>query len=135
METSRAASLPAIRKALRPAALVLLDATDNPRRAREILSEAVERLGGYHVAVYTEGTDVELELTVREGGSLLLLGPMTRPQWEGFFQAAMRWVQSRRPTLPLGEKTPARYEEAAEYDGLARTWARGAARRTKTGVN
>jgi len=86
VDLSSARSETGIRKALRGADVALLDATADPRQAMETFTQAVVKLGEHSVAVYTEVMHAWLELSVRTRGVLLLLGPMTGAQWEGFFE-------------------------------------------------
>lgn len=86
LESSSARSSSGIRRALRDAELVLLDATDKPERAIAAFQLSAARLGGYSVAVYTEVRHDWLELFVRRHGALLLLGPLDGQQWEEVFE-------------------------------------------------
>ena len=70
---------------LRYARTVLVDATDDPARAREVFLQAVVRLGAGAVAMYTETAHDAMEVFVRMRGSLFLLGPLFDEQWEEYF--------------------------------------------------
>lgn len=74
-----------IRRSLRGADRVLVDASDDHAQAIELFSQSVSGLGARHVAVYTEKMHEGLELFVRTQGAWLLLGPLDNWQWEEFF--------------------------------------------------
>ncbi len=76
----------AIEMALSNAAVIVADATTEGDLAMDVLEIACERLGRQQVAVYTEKLRNELEIQVRLRGSLLLAGPMSPMEWEGFFE-------------------------------------------------
>jgi hypothetical protein len=85
---SFARSLPEIRGAMEKAGAVVVDATDDDAQATEAFSQAASRLGTAAAAVYTERMHEGLELFVRLRGALLLLGPLSEGEWEGFFAGA-----------------------------------------------
>jgi hypothetical protein len=70
---------------LRYARMALVDATEDPARARAVFLRAVARLGAGAVAMYAETTRDALEVFVRMRGSLFLLGPLFDEQWEEYF--------------------------------------------------
>jgi len=78
-------SLPEIRKLLRRAGAVMIDATADDAQAIDAYLQSVMRLGADAVAVYTENMHDGLELFVRRHGSLVLLGPLFGEQWTDFF--------------------------------------------------
>jgi hypothetical protein len=82
-------SLAEVREALGEARTVLVDAAGDPVWTADAFLAAVGRLGASCVAVYVEETREGLELLVRQHGALLLLGPLSRAQWRGFFQKAL----------------------------------------------
>ena len=136
IEWSWAKSLPGIRRALRRADVVLLDATDDPKQAAETFSEALSRLDAHSVAVYTEHMHEWLELFVRVRGALLLLGPMHSEQWDGFFEGVLRSIETRRRGSAASppEKQPARAGEPGLREPASGTRV-SAAVRPRTGVN
>ena len=83
-------SSPEVREALSGARTVVVDAAGNPTHTADAFLQAVGRLGARCVAVYAEESREELELLVRKHGALLLLGPLSRAQWRGFFQKALK---------------------------------------------
>lgn len=95
----------AIEMALSNAAVVIVDATSDGDLALDVLEIANERLGRQHVSVYTEKRRDDLEIQVRLRGSLLLAGPMSPAEWEGFFEplvgAATR-VTAKEPVASAG---------------------------------
>ena len=136
LETSLARSLPGIRKALRNADVALLDATADPSRAWEAFSQAVARLGACSVAVYTETMHAWLELAVRIRGVLLLLGPLSSGQWEGFFERMLQSSRRLRTAGFVAQRPPraARPEDSGLREQPARTQLPAGFRRPKTGV-
>jgi hypothetical protein len=90
-------SFPDMRRALRRADLVLVDATHDYPQAIDAFSQALAQLGSKATTVYTERMHEGLELFVRLHGSLLLFGPLGDAEWEGFFDAALRGSE-RRPS-------------------------------------
>jgi len=94
-----AKSLPEIRAVLRSAAISILDATDEPVLAMDVLNLATGESVAGCVTVYTEKMLEGLELFVRSRSALLLLGPMEDPEWEDLFQATRReTVRSSKQT-------------------------------------
>ena len=81
-----------VRARLRSASAAVVDATEDPARAREVFVRAVARLGANAVVMYTERMHDALELFVRRRGSLFLLGPLFHEQWEESFQ---RWLKTK----------------------------------------
>ena len=86
-----------IGSALTRARAAIIDATEHPGRAMDALQQASDRIAAERVAVYTERPDEGVELFVRLRGVLLLLGPMSRVEWEGFFQPLRDWRTAPRP--------------------------------------
>ncbi len=85
-----------VREALGGARAVVVDADGDPARTTDAFLQAVGQLGACCVAVYAEETQEELELLVRQHGALLLLGPLSGAQWQGFFQKALKPGGSKR---------------------------------------
>ena len=97
-------SAPAINAALTEASAVIIDATEHPDRAMDVLQHALLRVERNRLAVYTERTHEGLEIFVRVRGVPLLLGPMSQVEWEGFFRLlspsdAVHKHAPRRPVL------------------------------------
>jgi hypothetical protein len=90
-------SLPGIRRALRGADLVLVDATDDYPQAIDAFSQALSQLGAGATTVYTERMHDDLELFVRLHGSLLLFGPLGGAEWESFFDSSPRGRGTKGP--------------------------------------
>ena len=83
-------SSPEVREALGGARAVVVDDAGDPARAKDAFLQAVGQLGACCVAVYAEETREGFEFLVRQHGALLLLGPLSRAQWRGFFQKALK---------------------------------------------
>ena len=65
---------------------MIIDATDSPRPAMVALGVCLEELSPDRIAVYTEQMHSGLEILVRSRGVALLLGPMSRLEWEAFLR-------------------------------------------------
>ncbi len=74
-----------IRSAVDRATLVVVDATEDYAQAVDAFALALGGRGAAKVVVYTERMHEGLELFVRRQGALLLFGPLSAAQWEGFF--------------------------------------------------
>ena len=111
-EVSFAKFPPEVLEAIRNAAVVLLDGTQDPHQAAVAFSQAVDQLGPRSVAVYTERVYQWLEMFIRIRGALLLLGPMGETQWDEFFRSTLRsggrtrglepvraWPGAQHPTI------------------------------------
>ena len=83
-------SVNSIRADLRGAAVVVVDATEDPARAVAAVEAATSAAQTPVVAVYSETMHEGLELSVRSRGALLLPGPVDAGQWEGVFEAGRR---------------------------------------------
>jgi hypothetical protein len=131
---SFANSLQEIRETLGGAEIALLDATVDPSRTMKAFSEAVTRIGAYSVAVYTERMHQWLELAVRVRGALLLLGPLGKDEWEGFFQRML--PPGRQGPTPAERQVcrPARPEDIEPVEQPIRNQLSAGRRRPKTGV-
>ena len=75
-----------VNDALSNAGYSLIDATERPARAMDLLEYVLPRVGRERLAVYTERVYEGLEIFVRVRGVLLLLGPMTPTEWSGLFR-------------------------------------------------
>ncbi len=75
-----------VNAALSNAGFALIDATERPARAMDLLEYMLPQLGREGLAVYTERVYEGLEVFVRVRGALLLLGPMEPAEWSGLFQ-------------------------------------------------
>ena len=91
-QSSRADSPSELREVFRHTAISVIDATSDPDRAVAALELAAEMPDRHCPAVYTEKVHEGLELSVRSRGALLLLGPLSQPDWEGLFEAAWQSV-------------------------------------------
>ncbi len=87
-----------IRRSLRSADMVLVDASDDHAQAIELFSQSIARLGARRVAVYTEKMHEGLELFVRTQGAWLLFGPLGSGQWEELFISMLPTVR-QKPVL------------------------------------
>ena len=94
--------------AMDSAAVAIVDGTEQPDLAVDVLEIAVDRLGRERAAAYTERTNNDLEIQVRVRGSLFLPGPMSSIEWEGFFEPirtaalAGRWAATEVGTDNAG---------------------------------
>jgi hypothetical protein len=93
-----------IRRSLRGADMVLVDASDDHAQAIELFAQSVAGLGPRRVAVYTERMHEGLELFVRTQGAWLLLGPLNNRQWEEFFSSMLPPAQAE----PMYRPSPRR---------------------------
>jgi hypothetical protein len=82
--TSR--GIDAVREPVKGASMVVIDATEHPDMAGGALPRVLKMVPIRQAAVYTERTNHGLEIFVRMRGVMFLLGPMTRLEWEAFFQ-------------------------------------------------
>jgi len=94
-----------IDSAMADAALTIIDVAENPGRAIDALQIAAARLGHDNVVVYTERTNDALEVVVRVRGSKLLLGPMSKLEWESFFKHLDRYHVAMAK-FPAAKSTP-----------------------------
>lgn len=88
-----------VRNATRAAATIVIDATVCPREAMLVLQHTLTTLPSEIIAVYTEKVHNGLELFVRVRGVMLLLGPMSLSEWDGFFAKRLSTVMRR--TIPF----------------------------------
>jgi hypothetical protein len=135
--TSSYATGPAgIRNTLRTADLALLDATFDAAQMMPAFAQAVAKLGAAHVAVYTETMHEWLELAVRIRGVLLLFGPLSGEQWEGFFEKmlpANRRLYSAGFVMPRADARASTGSETRPHEHSGKRAPAGF-RRPKTGV-
>ena len=75
-----------VNAALSNAFFALIDATERPARAMDLLEYILPQVGRERMAVYTERVYKGLEIFVRVRGVLLLLGPMEPTEWPGLFR-------------------------------------------------
>jgi hypothetical protein len=136
LAVSYAKSLLGIRRALGNADVALLDATAHPRQTMEAFSQAIARIGPNAMAVYTERMHEWLELAVRIRGVMLLLGPLSGPQWEGFFERMLPSVQRPLAERFASQKTrkPAGMENGGLAERSVENHFSAGLRRPKTGV-
>jgi hypothetical protein len=83
---SFARSLPEIRRRMRRADTVIVDASEDEALASDAFLQAILVMGSGATAVYTERTAEEMERFVRRFGAPFLLGPMSLAEWEAYFQ-------------------------------------------------
>jgi hypothetical protein len=107
-------SPPEIRTLLRYAGTALVDATEDPARARDAFVRAAARLGANAVAMYTETIHDSLELFVRLRGSLFLLGPLYDEQWEEYFQRLLR-IKKAALVSPIPAQQRPRFSYSVDY--------------------
>lgn len=86
--------------------VALFDATESPGRAMDALQRGLEMTDAGAMAVYTEVMHEGLELFVRVRGTLLLLGPQSLTEWDGFFQGMLEMIH--RHGLPGRDLTKAK---------------------------
>ena len=83
-----------VRSAVRNAAMVIVDATDQPGAAMGAVESAIAHTSPTNIVVYTEQVHAGLELFTRVRGVALIVGPMSRPEWDA-------WLESlQQATLP-----------------------------------
>lgn len=90
VETSFERSLPEIRRLLRNAGAVVIDASEDPSQAADAFLQAVTQLGANAVTMYTEKMHDDLEMFVRMRGSLFILGPLFEQPWDELFERSLR---------------------------------------------
>jgi hypothetical protein len=86
MRISFERSLTGIRRQIRGADFVLVDATTDVAQASDAHLQICRALGPDSMAVYTEVVHDGLEMLVRRLGVILLLGPMSVSEWNDFFE-------------------------------------------------
>jgi hypothetical protein len=74
-------SLHVIREAVDHAVAAVIDATDHPDEAMEILQDSLEQAEPGKLVVYTEVLHDGLEMFVRTRGAPFWLGPMRQAEW------------------------------------------------------
>lgn len=83
-----------IRAAVQNAAMVIVDATEQPGAAMAAVESAIAHTSPTNIVVYTEQVHAGLELFTRVRGVALVVGPMSRPEWDA-------WLESlQQATLP-----------------------------------
>ena len=93
-----------VNDALSNAGYSLIDATERPARAMDLLEYVLPRVGRERLAVYTERVYEGLEIFVRVRGVLLLLGPMTPTEWSGLFRPLRK--EPLRAVAPIAAGSP-----------------------------
>jgi hypothetical protein len=138
LETSLAWSPDDLRVLLRHAGIVVVDATENPGRAREVFLRAVSHLGANAVVMYTETMHDALEVFVRLRGSLFVLGPLFDEQWEEYFSRLLRTEQVA-PIAPITARQRPRFARSLDRAERQRAWLinrfRGSLDRPMTDMN
>jgi len=100
VKTASVRAADAVRRTLRDADMVLVDATDDDVQAIDVFTHGVASLGPTRAAVYTERMHEGLEYFVRAQGALLLLGPLSDGQWKDYFRTAL---DTQRPEQRWGK--------------------------------
>jgi hypothetical protein len=85
-QISFARSLPEIRRRMRRADTIIVDASDDAALASDAFLQSILVVGADATAMYTERTATEVERLVRRLGAPFLLGPMSPAEWEAYFQ-------------------------------------------------
>jgi hypothetical protein len=85
-QISFARSLPEIRRRMRRASTVIVDASDDPALASDAFLQAILVMGPNATAMYAERSEEEVERLVRCCGAPFFLGPMNFSEWEAYFQ-------------------------------------------------
>lgn len=75
-----------VARALGDAVVAIIDATPRPGEAMAALERCLRSLSARQTAVYTEQMHHGLELFSRVRGVQLLMGPMSPPEWDAFFE-------------------------------------------------
>ena len=117
LDFSSAQSLLEIRKVSHHGTFVLIDAVEDPKRARLVTLQVTTLPETPVVAVYTEAADEGLELFVRTRGGLLLLGPMSNAFWEGVFEGVLQF-DTRKPRRGLVKQRRAGKEAERAATGV-----------------
>jgi hypothetical protein len=78
-------SLAGIRRQIRNADFVLIDATDDPALASDAFFQIYKTLGPRAMTMYTDIVHEGLEMLVRRLGVTMLLGPMSVLEWDDLF--------------------------------------------------
>jgi hypothetical protein len=86
--------LPEIRTVLERADVALIDATEDPAQACDAFSQAAGQLGVAATGMYSERMPDGLEVFVRSRGALMLLGPLSDAEWDGFLEGAVQGSRS-----------------------------------------
>jgi hypothetical protein len=85
-QISFARSLPEIRRRMRQADTVIVDASSDPALASDAFLQAIVVMGPDATAMYSEQSVEEVERLVRCYGAPFFLGPMNYSEWEAYFQ-------------------------------------------------
>jgi hypothetical protein len=105
-QISFARSLPEIRRRMRRADTIIVDASDDAALASDAFLQSILVLGSDATAMYTERTAVEVERLVRRFGAPFLLGPMSLAEWEAYFQQQFGEILSCSGAETPGEPLP-----------------------------
>jgi hypothetical protein len=87
-----------IRAAVRHAAMVIVDATERPGAAMSAVESAIAHTSPTNIVVYTEQVHAGLELFTRVRGVVLIVGPMSRPEWDAWLES-LQQVTHPMPVL------------------------------------
>ncbi len=75
-----------VAQSLQDAVVAIIDATRRPGEAMAALERCLRRLGARQTAIYSEQMHHGLELFARVRSVQLLMGPMSPPEWDAFFE-------------------------------------------------
>jgi hypothetical protein len=87
-----------IQAAVRHAAMVIVDATEQPGAAMAAVESAISHTSPTNIVVYTEQVHAGLELFTRVRGVALVVGPMSRPEWDVWLES-LQQVTHPMPAL------------------------------------
>jgi hypothetical protein len=118
-QISFARSLPEIRRRMRRADTVIVDASDDPALASDAFLQAVLVVGSDATAMYTERSDEEVERLVRCFGAPYFLGPMSISEWESYFQRQFGEIRPFSDLETTLQPIPGR-EETAPFSAQRR---------------
>ncbi|MBN2579105.1 MAG: hypothetical protein JXB10_08950 [Pirellulales bacterium] len=109
-QISFARTLPEIRRRMRRADTVIVDASDDAALASDAFLQSMLVMGPDTTAVYTERSAADLERLVRCFGVPFLLGPMNLAEWDAHFQRQFDGLlpfsgsQVTAPSIPASEE-------------------------------
>lgn len=107
--------------------LALIDATEEPAGAMDLLEYVMPRVVPERLAVYTDRVYEGLEVFVRVRGVLLLLGPMEAAEWSGLFQPLQK--RPLRVIMPTPTSSPSERPERQKAIPISPSTSRQCGRR------
>lgn len=99
------------------AAAAILDATERPKDVAAAMEQVAAVLGPARTLVYTEETDVGLEIFTRSLGVHFTMGPMDLEEWDAWLARLAAWNQRLVKARPL----PGCLEQRFRGMGIERT--------------